>query len=120
MHARVFSLLSLIYLTAIFGLPLASVVALWAVGDSLIWHALVAVTAPMLYAVLFLIVASLLSLPHQKGVVPGRFPRKLSHPVYFHRRLYGLCWTAVYYFKPVYFLCLSLPWLKWLTFRLFG
>jgi carbonic anhydrase/acetyltransferase-like protein (isoleucine patch superfamily) len=44
----------------------------------------------------------------------------LSHPIYRKRRYYGLCWTALYYCKPVYFVCLTIPWLKRLTFRLFG
>ncbi len=75
---------------------------------------------PLAYAVLFVAVAGLISLPFQRAIVPGRFPRSWSHPVYRGRRLYGLCWTSVYYCKPVYFLVLSFPALKWLTFRLFG
>jgi acetyltransferase-like isoleucine patch superfamily enzyme len=59
-------------------------------------------------------------MPHQRAIVAGRFPRDLGHPIYFHRRLYGLCWTAVYYFTPIYFLALSLPVLKTVLFRGFG
>jgi UDP-3-O-[3-hydroxymyristoyl] glucosamine N-acyltransferase len=59
-------------------------------------------------------------MPFHRAIVAGRFPRDLAHPVYRARRMYGLCWTCLYYFKPVYFLCLSIPELKWLTFRLFG
>ena len=36
------------------------------------------------------------------------------------RRLYGICWTSVYYFKPVYGIILSIPWSKTIVFRLFG
>jgi carbonic anhydrase/acetyltransferase-like protein (isoleucine patch superfamily) len=80
----------------------------------------VLVVAPLLYGVTFVVVAGLLSLPHQHAVRPGRFPRNLTDPTYRARRLYGLCWTAVYYATPLYFLALSLPWFKRLTFRLFG
>jgi hypothetical protein len=34
--------------------------------------------------------------------------------------MYGLCWTSLYYCKPVYHFCLCVPWLKALVFRLFG
>ncbi|AIE86781.1 hypothetical protein OP10G_3413 [Fimbriimonas ginsengisoli Gsoil 348] len=74
----------------------------------------------MAYAFMFCILAGVLSLPHRKGVVAGKFPRDVRHPVYFHRRMHGLCWTSLYYFKPVYYLCLTIPTLKRATFRLFG
>jgi UDP-3-O-[3-hydroxymyristoyl] glucosamine N-acyltransferase len=61
-----------------------------------------------------------LSLPFQKAIIAGRFPRDLAHPVYGRRRLYGLCWTCVYYCKPVYYICLTVPLLKAMLFRLFG
>ncbi|MCC7138726.1 MAG: hypothetical protein IT460_09920 [Planctomycetes bacterium] len=76
--------------------------------------------SPLLYVTLYVLVAGLLSRPFQKAIVPGRFPRDLGNPLYRARRLYGLCWTAVYYFTPLYFVCLSLPPLKRLLFRLFG
>jgi carbonic anhydrase/acetyltransferase-like protein (isoleucine patch superfamily) len=67
-----------------------------------------------------MLTAGVLSYPHQRHIVAGRFARDLNSPAYFHRRVYGLCWTALYYFKPVYFLCLSILQLKFLTFRIFG
>jgi acetyltransferase-like isoleucine patch superfamily enzyme len=80
----------------------------------------VALLGPILWSILFVTIAGVLSIPHQSFVTPGKFKRRIGDCGYFHRRLYGLCWTAVYYNKPVYFLCLSIPILKWLTFRLFG
>lgn len=71
-------------------------------------------------AVAFAAVAGLLSLPHKKGIVSGKFPRDVSHPIYFHRRLYGICWTALSYCKPIYFLVLTIPLLRKGIFRLFG
>lgn len=107
-------------LCLIFGAPLVAIGGLlqftW--GTSWIW--LISIIGPLLYTVIFILTAGLLSLPFQSGVVAGKFPRDLQHPIYMRRRLYGLCWTAVYYFKPLYYMCLSIPWLKWLLFRLFG
>ncbi len=109
-----------LYLGAIYGLPLVAIAALWTAHRGLLWHGAVAVLTPLLYSGLLVTVAGLLSQPHQCGIIPGTFPRQLSHPIYFHRRLYGLCWTALYYCTPVYHLVLALPWLKTLTLRLFG
>jgi acetyltransferase-like isoleucine patch superfamily enzyme len=76
--------------------------------------------APLIYAALFVTVSGTLSLPHQAAIVAGKFPRDVGHPIYFHRRLYGLCWTCLYYNKPVYYLTLTIPLLKRLAFRVFG
>jgi UDP-3-O-[3-hydroxymyristoyl] glucosamine N-acyltransferase len=54
------------------------------------------------------------------AVIPGLFPRELSHKVYGPRRLYALCWTSVFYFTPLYYLCVSFSFLKNFLFRLFG
>jgi UDP-3-O-[3-hydroxymyristoyl] glucosamine N-acyltransferase len=40
--------------------------------------------------------------------------------VYGPRRLYSLCWTAIYYCAPIYHAVLAMPALKRLTLRLFG
>jgi carbonic anhydrase/acetyltransferase-like protein (isoleucine patch superfamily) len=76
--------------------------------------------APALFAVAYVTVAGLLSLPHQRSIVPGKFPRSLSHPVYLDRRLYGLCLTAVYYCTPVYAAVLYVDPFRRYFFRLFG
>jgi acetyltransferase-like isoleucine patch superfamily enzyme len=73
-----------------------------------------------LFALSFLVISGVLSLPAQKHIVRGRFPRKNFHPVYFWRRVYGCCWTLVFYFKPLYFVFLSIPVLKKCLLRLFG
>lgn len=110
---------STLLLTLIFGLPAAAVFALLH-GKTGGWQVLAVVISPLLYAMLFAVTAGVLSLPFHKAIVKGKFPRDVKHPVYRGRRLYGSCWTALFYFKPVYFLVLTLPWLKWMTFRLFG
>jgi carbonic anhydrase/acetyltransferase-like protein (isoleucine patch superfamily) len=107
-------------LVFIFGLPLLAtgLFVHLARGSAWIWPLLL--FAPLVYTVAFVLTAGVSSLPFQSGIIAGKFPRDLRHPVYRKRRLYGLCWTSVYYFKPLYFLCLSIPSLKWLLFRLFG
>jgi carbonic anhydrase/acetyltransferase-like protein (isoleucine patch superfamily) len=105
----------------IFGVPMAAVVTPFLLGDpGPLLGVVLLLLAPIEYATLFVLVAGLLSMPYQRAIVPGRFPRDLSVPLYRARRLYGLCWTAVYYFKPLYWAALSLPPLKRLLFRLFG
>lgn len=64
--------------------------------------------------------AGCLSLPHQSRVVEGRMPLDTGLQSYFHRRLYGLCWTSVYYSGPIYYTFLSIPILRKSLFRLFG
>lgn len=120
MRKALFFALSPLYLLLIFGAPFAISAQFYLLAPSLNLRLIMLLVAPLLYAVLYLLIAALLSLPHQKAIVAGRFPRDVSHSVYFHRRLYGLCWTAVYYFTPIYHLALSLPFLKNLVFRLFG
>lgn len=93
--------------------PLLLIEPLW---GRLLWTAAI----PAVFALAYVLVAGLLSLPHQRAIIPGRFPRRLDHPLYFHRRLYGLCWTAVYYCTPIYFVCLTVPLIRKGLFRLFG
>src|SRR5262249_27483414 len=51
---------------------------------------------------------------------PGKFPREPFHPVYFMRRIYGACWTQLFYCKPVYSIVLAIPVFKALVLRLYG
>lgn len=112
-------MLSCAYLLLIFGLPLTLCAVLWRQFGTK-WQPVALLTCPFLYALLFTLIAGLLSIPHQKGIVAGKFPRDVGHRVYFHRRLYGLCWTALFYFKPIYFLVLAIDPLRACAFRLFG
>jgi carbonic anhydrase/acetyltransferase-like protein (isoleucine patch superfamily) len=117
-RAWLFPWMSFAYLALIYGAPTGLAALL--IERSAAWRFWTALLAPLGWTAVFLAVAGLLSLPHQSSIVAGKFRRDVNEPVYFHRRLYGLCWTAVYYNKPAYHLCLSLPLLKWMTFRLFG
>jgi UDP-3-O-[3-hydroxymyristoyl] glucosamine N-acyltransferase len=75
---------------------------------------------PIVWTLVFVATSGGLSLPHQFAVTPGKVRRDVNNRLYFHRRLYGLCWTAVYYNKPIYYVCLTVPLLKRIVFRLFG
>jgi carbonic anhydrase/acetyltransferase-like protein (isoleucine patch superfamily) len=109
-----------VFLVLIYGLPLA-LAAIPAVLAPEPWLRVAAVAAaPVIFAAAFVAVAGTLSLPFQRAIVRGKFPRDLKHPVYGPRRLYGLCWTAVFYFSPLYYAILAVPSLKTATLRLFG
>ncbi len=75
---------------------------------------------PLEYAMVFAVTAGICSLPWQAGIIKGVFPRDVRFPIYAMRKLYGTCWTAVYYFRPVYNIVLSVAPLKAIVFRLFG
>ena len=119
-RAVVFHLCSAAIICATFGVPLAVVML---VGNSLESVALLfawLVVSPLVFAALCAVVAGVLSMPFQRFVVAGVWPRDLSSRAYAGRRLYGLCWTCIYYCQPVYAVCLAIPLLKWCLFRLFG
>lgn len=109
------------FVLLIFGVPAATVRGLAMLAPpGWLGSLLVAATAPFVYAVTYVTVAGLLSTPFHGSIRAGKLPRDLRHPPYRARRLYGLCWTAVYYFTPIYWVALTLPWLKRWTFRRFG
>ncbi len=115
-----FKWISAAYLCLIYGLPTVTCLAILQSPIAPLPLLPSIALAPLFWSTLFLATAGSLSLPHRFAVTPGKVIRDLNTSGYFHRRLHGLCWTAVYYNKPVYFLCLAIPILKRLTFRLFG
>lgn len=54
------------------------------------------------------------------AIIPGKFPRTITDPVYGPRRIFGTMWTAIYYNKPLYWLLLSTDTTKKILFRAFG
>jgi carbonic anhydrase/acetyltransferase-like protein (isoleucine patch superfamily) len=109
-----------VFLFLIFGLPLGfSLYPPLAMADpALRFVALCA--SPLVFTLFFLMISGGLSVPFQKAIIRGKFPRDLKHPVYGPRRLYGLCWTAVFYFSPLYYALLTVPTFRRLLFRVFG
>jgi acetyltransferase-like isoleucine patch superfamily enzyme len=116
-----FHLVAGVFLVLIYGLPLVGLSFLGsALPGGALPRALFLLAAPVLYAVGFGTVAGLLSTPFHRAIVPGSFPRDLRLPAYRNRRFYGLCFTAVFYCTPIYWIFLTVPPLKRLLFRLFG
>jgi acetyltransferase-like isoleucine patch superfamily enzyme len=109
-----------IYLSAIVGIPLAFAAAPLLLAPTNRWRLAMVLLAAPIFCTMYVIVAGLLSGLTLRAIVAGRFPRDLGHEIYGPRRLYALCWTAIYYCGPIYHVVLALPWLKRLTFRLFG
>lgn len=119
-RSTVVSTLVPVYLTLITGLPLLVGAGIVAVAPTPAWRAIAWMAAFPVYIVAYVLVAGGLSRLTLGAIVPGRYPRDLGHPVYGPRRLYAVCWTAIYYFPPLYHVVLAVPVLKRLTFRLFG
>ena len=109
-----------VFLVLIFGIPLQF--AVFPVLMAPTWSAKAALLLllPFVFSLAFVGVSAALSWPFQRHIVPGKFPRLLSDKVYGPRRLYGLCWCAVYYFTPLYYLLFSVPSLRKFLLRAFG
>lgn len=75
---------------------------------------------PFGFVLSFLVVGIFWAQISKAGIVEGKFPRIPEHPIYALRRIYGTAWTQVYYFKPLYAVCLAVPILKRILFRGFG
>ncbi|HVJ91133.1 MAG TPA: hypothetical protein VM580_15125 [Labilithrix sp.] len=114
-----FSSVALLYTLIIYAGP-AGVIAVTAAGFSGVLRMATIAMSPILYALLFVTFAGVLARLHARYVVAGKFARDTGTELYFHRRLYGLCWTSVCYFVPIYAVALSVPFLKKVLFRLFG
>ncbi len=107
---------ALIFVTIPFVLASLPVILSVTVGEKLIGAA----SFPIIFLFQFLLITGLFSLPFHKSIKNGKFPRDLSDSTYGSRRLYGLCWTWVFYSGPIYFICLTFKPLKWILLRSFG
>jgi acetyltransferase-like isoleucine patch superfamily enzyme len=109
-----------IYLVLIWALPsLAAATPVMIAHEW--WLRWIAVAlAPAIYAISLILVCGFLSVPFQWAIKPCKEPRDLKMPLYRARRLYGLCWTCIYYFPAIYHFALAVPTLRHVLFRLFG
>jgi carbonic anhydrase/acetyltransferase-like protein (isoleucine patch superfamily) len=89
-------------------------------SDSLALTYLSYFSVPVIFVFMFITIAGGLSRFAQRGIVTGTFPREALHKIYFLRRVFGICWTQVFYFKPLYAIALGIPVLKTYLFRIFG
>lgn len=115
-----FIFLAPVYLFIIGCLPIGVCYVLYLATSNFIVQTIIVSLSPIIYVLCFILFAGVLSIPHRKFIIAGRFPRKLGDKIYFHRRLYGLCLTTVYYFTPIFFIALSFSPLKKILFRLWG
>ena len=90
------------------------------VAPSHVTRSLAALASPGIFVLALVVIAGCLSRFTKGAVVTGKFPRDLGHVVYGPRRLYGICWTSLYYCAAAYHAILAIPTLRRLTFRLFG
>jgi carbonic anhydrase/acetyltransferase-like protein (isoleucine patch superfamily) len=109
-----------VFVYLFFSLPMAlAVVPYFLIGSltgKIIWLSF----TPAIFSLMYVTVCGFLSRPFQQAIICGKFPRKTNHEVYGPRRLYGLCWGAIFYFYPLYYAFLSIPLLKKYLLWLFG
>lgn len=109
-----------LFLSLIVGIPVFLSAAPLIVVHSVLFRLIFLGLSPFIFILCYLFTAGILSKPFHKAIIPGKFPRKLDHQVYGPRRMFGLCWTSIYYFTPLYYLFLTVPLLKKIMFRIFG
>ena len=119
-RATIVRVLVPLYLVVIVGGPFALLAAATRATRSPVAFYLLLALSPALYAIGYVLFAGTLSRLTLRAVTPGRYPRDVGHRVYGPRRLYSLCWTAIYYSGPLFHAVLAIPGLKRVTLRLFG
>lgn len=119
-NSPIIAALAILCTILIHGVPLLFCIIPFVLETPLWVRVLQILVAPVEYALLMGVVGGLLSLPTHRAIVKGVFPRKTGHPVYAMRKIYGTCWTSIYYFKPAYSIILGIPIFKRIVFRLFG
>lgn len=75
---------------------------------------------PFTFPAIMIGICAVINKPFQPFVVSGIFPRDLSLPLYFGRRIYGVCLATLMHFSGIYYIILSMPWLKKAMYRSFG
>lgn len=109
-----------VFLFLIFGIPTVAAALPVLLVESVAAKLALTVLAPFTFTVSYMTMAALLSTPFQRAIIPGKFPRALDHVIYGPRRLYGLCWGAVFYMTPLYYALVSVPTLRKALLRAFG
>jgi len=94
--------------------------ALSIVSQSVLQIALTIAVAPLIFAFSFVTIGGILSNFARHAIIPGTFPRENFHKIYFWRRVYGTTWTQLFYFSPLYSICLAVPLFKKYMLYLYG
>ena len=76
--------------------------------------------APISFMGCYLLVCITFARIGVKAIVAGKFPRDIKHQVYGPRSVFGTMWTAIYYFKPLYWALLANDTSKAIMLRGFG
>lgn len=118
--ALLVTIIVFIFQLLIYGLPVVAVALPLLYSHSIAFTVIWLACIPIIYAFIYGLVSGILSLPFQRGIIKGVFPRTTRFPLYAMRRLYGLCWSSVYYFTPVYSIILNVPFFRTVILRLFG
>lgn len=88
--------------------------------DSILIKSLIILLSPVTFPLVMIAICAAINKPFQGAVATVLVPRDLSLPFYFSRRIYGACLATVMHFSGIYYIILSLPWLKTFMFRSFG
>lgn len=76
--------------------------------------------SPIEFLLVYILTAGILSSFGRAGILPGQFPRDVKDKTYFKRKIYGLCWGAVFYSGPGYWAALAISPLRNFLFFIFG
>lgn len=115
-----FQLIALCHLALMVSIPGIVLAALLTLATGPFQTIAATIAGLPLAAVAFALTAAALSLPYQSSVRPGKMLRDVNASDYRARRLYGLCWTSLYYCKFAYYAVLAVPPLRHIVLRLFG
>ncbi len=76
--------------------------------------------SPIVYTSIYIVLCGSIAKIFSGHILPGTWPREPRFYLYAPRKIYGLCWTAIYYFKPLYWLIVYIPALQKIVFWFFG
>jgi acetyltransferase-like isoleucine patch superfamily enzyme len=88
--------------------------------DSIWIRSIVLLLLPLTFPLTMVAICAVINKPFQGAIASTLVPRDLSLPFYFSRRVYGACLATLMHFTGIYYIILSLPWLKKFMFVSFG
>lgn len=75
---------------------------------------------PGLFMITYITIMGGLSRLSHRGIARGTFSKDMFPEIFVLRRAYNMCWSQIFYFKPLYFIALEIPIVKNYMFRIFG
>ena len=89
-------------------------------SDSIFLKCFLLLVLPVTFPVSMVAICAVINKPFQGAIASTLVARDLSLPFYFSRRVYGACLATLMSFSGLYYIILSLPWLKKFMFQSFG